>query len=152
MDESRKTDIINDIFQVFRKYKDVSHAEFGKLLNQLAQNYDNDEELAEEFAKEEYKYISEDDKQALDDYWKSVMQGFINLMNERPEIMRELKEAKVKVKESWDERFRNLMDPDIRFTINADNLDWSIERKEWTPVTDSTFTIQVGNQYVISLF
>lgn len=149
IDSDTTKKIKEDIFNVFKKYKDVKGNDFAKVLNMAAQSYYNNREISEKVAEENYKFITDDDLKDVRELWESMIQQFIDFMREHQNILNELSVTKDMIKQDWNDYFKFSMDPDIRFSLYADGLDYSIEDGKWTSGTDSSFAIFAGNQAVI---
>lgn len=149
MDAIEQKKFREDLHEVFRKYKSVDREEFSKILANEAVNY----KYEPDYQKPETNRmnLSENDRNDLNEFWSHMIKEVIMFLNEHPEIMKLLNEEKEKMSEQWSD-IRHIIEPDIRFSLYADGLDESIKQKEWTPFTDSTISLFVGNQPVISMF
>lgn len=152
MDPKLEKEINEGIIEIYKKHKGINGNDFAKALNNIAQHFLTlERDIVYDSSESEYKYITESDKKDLNDLWNSFIQQFIDFMNTHENVMNEVKDTKKRLTEDWSD-MKMKMEPDIRFYLGADGLDYSIEKGEWTPATDSFMSIDVANETVVNMF
>lgn len=82
-------------------------------------------------------------------FHKKIVQETIDFIRSNPEIQKIISSKKEEISKEILEESRYKYIPNLRICFEADNLEESIISGEWTPSTDSSLGIYLGNVNVI---
>lgn len=96
--------------------------------------------------------IDENDIKDFRAMWEMFVNKTIEYINEHENMQMAIDDKRREVMKDWNQRDKELFEPDIRLNFNVDGIDGSLKDGEWIPATDSTISLTVGMYPIISCF
>ena len=88
--------------------------------------------------------------------FRAMLEMFVNksieYINDHENVQKAIDDKRIEVMKDWNQRDKELFEPDIRLKFNVDGIDGSLKDGEWTPATDSAISLTVGTYPIISCF
>ena len=96
--------------------------------------------------------ITENDIKNFRAMWDMFVNKTIEYINEHENIQKAIDDKRKEVMKDWNQRDKELFEPDIRLKFNVDGIDGSLNDGEWSAATDSAISLTVGTYPIISCF
>ena len=88
--------------------------------------------------------------------FRAMLEMFVNktieYINEHENVQKAIDDKRMEVMKDWNQKDKELFEPDIRLNFNVDGIDGSLKDGEWTAATDSAISLMVGSYPIISCF
>ena len=126
-----------------------------KMLKMMWENYEHDGSDVESTPSssiEQHDGIDENDIKDFCALWDMFVNKTIEYINEHENVKKAIDDKRREVMKDWNQRDKELFEPDIRLNFNVDEIDGSLKDGEWTPATDSAISLMVGTYPIISCF
>ena len=80
--------------------------------------------------------MTENDIKDFRAMWEMFVNKTIEYINEHENVQKAIDDKRKEVMKDWNQRDKELFEPDIRLNFNVDGIDGSLKDGEWTPSTD----------------
>lgn len=126
-----------------------------EMLKMVWENYEHEESDVESFPSSLIELNDGIDENDIKDF-RAMREMFVNktieYINEHENVQNAIDDKRKEVMKDWNNRDKELFEPDIRLNFNVDGIDGSLKDGEWTPTTDSAISLMVGTYPIISCF
>lgn len=126
-----------------------------EMLKMVWENYEHEESDVESFPSSLIELNDGIDENDIKDF-RAMREMFVNktieYINEHENVQNAIDDKRKEVMKDWNNRDKELFEPDIKLNFNVDGIDGSLKDGEWTPTTDSAISLMVGTYPIISCF
>ena len=126
-----------------------------EMLKMMWENYEHDESDVESTPSsliEQHDGIDENDIKDFRAMWDMFVNKTIEYINGHENVQKAIDDKRKDVMKDWNQRDKEVFEPDIRLNFNVDGVDGSLKDGEWTAATDSAISLTVGEYPIISCF
>ena len=139
----------------FGRDNGLSNKQMMEMLKMVWENYERKKSAVESTHSSmivKNDRITEDDIKNFRAMWEMFVNKTIEYINEHENVQMAIDDKRKEVMKNWNQRDKELFEPDIRLNFNVDGIDGSLKDGEWTAATDSAISLTVGTYPIISCF
>ena len=139
----------------FGRDNGLSDKQMMEMLKMAWENYERKKSAVESFPSSLIELNDGIDENDIKDFramWEMFVNKTIEYINEHENVQMAIDDKRREVMKDWNQRDKELFEPDIRLKFNVDGIDGSLNDGEWSAATDSAISLTVGTYPIISCF